>query len=45
MVLMSNTYYNFTFENGEQITNISYDSVMSGFDVSSPWGDKIYCLK
>ncbi|GFN92113.1 fibrocystin-l [Plakobranchus ocellatus] len=33
MVLMANTYYNFTFENGEQFTNISYDSVMSGFDV------------
>ncbi|GFS10808.1 polycystic kidney and hepatic disease-like 1 [Elysia marginata] len=33
MVLMANTYYNFTFENGEQFTNISYDSVMSGFDI------------
>ncbi|KAK3716577.1 hypothetical protein RRG08_039372 [Elysia crispata] len=33
MVLMANTYYNFTFENGEHITNISYDSVMSGFEV------------
>ena len=34
MVLMANTYYNFTFENAEHMTNISFDSVFYRFDVS-----------
>ncbi|GFN92106.1 fibrocystin-l [Plakobranchus ocellatus] len=33
MVLMANTYYNFSFKDGDQFSNISYDSVMSNFDV------------
>ena len=34
MVLMANTYYNFTFENADHISNISYDSAMNRFYVS-----------
>ncbi|XP_012942613.1 fibrocystin-L [Aplysia californica] len=33
MVLMVNTYYNFSFENAEHVTNISYDSAFYRFDV------------
>ena len=34
MVLMANSYYNFTFRDAEHMTNISYDSVFYRFDVS-----------
>ena len=34
MILMANTYYNFSFANADHLTNVSFDSVLYHFDVS-----------